>query len=297
MVPRLYGGMSMSNGIKQRQNEEKSLMMLAAQRQIYSDAKAYEISSVMLSVIVPFLLSFVLLFISEDSPVGIASYIAAIISATVSFLVDGVIRKKKELAASIQQKFDIYVYSMPWDLRLFGKEKSYNNEIAEYSKKIMNDSKNKAELRDWYTHVADAKSLSDGILVCQRENVWWDVGLRKRFKIASLVVIVLLCVFVFAMGIWQNESVTRLLWRFAFVAPMIEWLLDTIKRIDEDIDDLKELDNCVADTHSRTMDELQDIQRLLYEHRKKCFSIPNAFYNFFKDNDEDKAHRAASIDM
>lgn len=289
--------MNMSNGIKQRQNEEKSFMMLAAQRQLYSDAKAHEISSVMLSVIVPFLLSFVLLFVSENSPVRIASYIVAIISATVSFWVDGVIRKKKELAATIQQKFDIYVYSMPWDSKLFGKEKALNNEIAEHSKKIMNNPKKKAELRDWYTPVADSKSLSDGILMCQRENIWWDVGLRKRFKIASLIVVVLLSVAVFAMGIWHNESVTRLLWRFAFVAPMIEWLLDTIKRIDEDIDDLKELDNCVTETHSRTMDELQEIQRLLYEHRKKCFSIPNTFYNLFKDNDEDKAHRAASIDL
>lgn len=297
MVPRLHGGMIMSNGINQRQNEDKSLMMLAAQRQLYSEAKGCENVMVALSVFIPFVLSFVLLFVSGDSPVGIVTYVVSIISAIVSFFLEGIVRKRKGLAAAIQQKFDVYVYSMPWDSRLFGKEKALNNEIADYSNRIMNDHEKKTALYDWYTSVADERPLLEGILMCQRENVWWDVGLRKKFKIASIIGIIILCACIFVLGILQNESVGRLLWRFAFVVPMIKWLLDMIKQINEDIDDLNELDSCVRETHSWTMEELQDIQRLVYEHRKKCFTIPNIFYAMFRENDEDKAHRAASMDI
>lgn len=47
----------MSNGINQRQNEEKCVAMLAAQRQLYNDAKKLDWTSTVLSVLIPFLLS------------------------------------------------------------------------------------------------------------------------------------------------------------------------------------------------------------------------------------------------
>ena len=73
----------MSNGIRKRENEEQSIEMLAAQRQLYNDAKKYGWLSSALSVWIPFILAILLLFISEDSPVGIASYVLSIISAIV----------------------------------------------------------------------------------------------------------------------------------------------------------------------------------------------------------------------
>ena len=44
------------------------------------------------------------------------------------------------------------------------------------------------------------------------------------------------------------------------------------------------------------MDELQDIQKMIFEHRKECYAIPNVIYQIFKDNDEDAARRVVSID-
>ena len=43
----------MSNGIRLRQNEEHSIEMLAAQRQLYSNAKRYDWLSTALSVWIP----------------------------------------------------------------------------------------------------------------------------------------------------------------------------------------------------------------------------------------------------
>ena len=141
----------MSNGINQRQNEEKCVAMLAAQRQLYNDAKKLDWTSTVLSVLIPFLLSCILLFVSKDSPVGVISYIVSIVSMIFSFCVSGHIKNEKRMAAFIQQKFDTYVYTMPWNRRIFGDDKNVSSEIAQYSEKILSNNAEKEKLKNWYT--------------------------------------------------------------------------------------------------------------------------------------------------
>lgn len=285
----------MSNGINQRQNEEKCVAMLAAQRQLYNDAKKLDWTSTVLSVLIPFLLSCILLFVSKDSPVGVISYIVSIVSMIFSFCVSGHIKNKKRMAAFIQQKFDTYVYTMPWNRRIFGDDKNVSSEIAQYSEKILSNNAEKEKLKNWYTVEADRKPLNEGILVCQRENFTWDAGLRKRFRRLSIGVVVLLSGAVLIMGVILNESVIELLCRIAFWAPMLQWLFETVKMLNDDLENLNELDVAINSKEEKSMEDLQDIQKLIYEHRKGCLTIPNFFYGYFKDNDEDRAHRMANM--
>lgn len=285
----------MSNGINVRQNKNNSIAMLAAQRQLYRDAKWFDTLSVALSVWVPFALAVVLLIVPENSVWQYASYLTSMGSMLFSFIVDKWIDEKKKLAAFIQQKFDVYVYSMPWNDRIFGQNRNVNHEIVAYSEKILGKQEDKDALYNWYPPAIDNKDWLEGILLCQRENYWWDVGLRKRFKIISIIMIVVLTIAVFMMGLFKNESVAQLLWRCAFIVPMVEWLLNTVKQINKDIVSLNELDYIINDDKVKTMDDLQDIQRMIYDHRKGCYAIPDCVYKLFKSNDEDKAHREASM--
>lgn len=286
----------MSNGIAVRQNEEKAIAMLAAQRQLYNDAKKLGTISIVLSVWLPFAMALILLFLPEESTCKNVSYILAIVSMLFSFVVDKHINDKKKLAAFIQQKFDVYVYNMPWDERIFGKQKNVNQDIVTYSKQIIENSDKKERLYNWYTPTVDNRDLLTSILLCQRENLSWDVGLRKRYRLSSIIMIVFLCSLVIVMGLWQNESIAMLLWRFAFIVPMLQWLFDTVKTLNKDMERLKELDEIINNDVSKTMDELQDIQKMIFEHRKECYAIPNVIYQIFKDNDEDAARRVVSID-
>lgn len=290
------GGRNVSNGIAVRQNEEKAIAMLAAQRQLYNDAKKLGTISIVLSVWLPFAMALILLFLPEESTCKNVSYILAIVSMLFSFVVDKHINDKKKLAAFIQQKFDVYVYNMPWDERIFGKQKNINQDIVTYSKQIIENSDKKERLYNWYTPTVDNRDLLTSILLCQRENLSWDVGLRKRYRLSSIIMIVFLCSLVIVMGLWQNESIAMLLWRFAFIVPMLEWLFDTVKTLNKDMERLKELDEIINNDVSKTMDELQDIQKMIFEHRKECYAIPNVIYQIFKDNDEDAARRVVSID-
>lgn len=285
----------MSNGIATRQNEDNSIAMLAAQRQLYRDAKKINTVSVAVSVWIPFALAVVLLTIPGNAEWKCASYILSIVSMVLGFGIDKYIEGKKQLAAFIQQKFDVYVYKMPWDKRIFGKDKNVNHEIVTYSKKILSNPHEKKRLENWYTPSVDEKNTIDGILACQRENFWWDVGLRKRFKLFSKVLIIILCVIILVMGLLRNEKITELLCNVAFVAPMLTWLLDTIKKLNNDISILQELDADINNNGIKTMENLQDIQKEIFRHRKGCYTIPEYIYNIFKDNDEDKAYREARM--
>ena len=285
----------MSNGIAMRQNEEGSIAMLAAQRQLYSEAKNMAVLDTVLSVWVPFTLAILLLIFPNSNIIQCASYMLAIVSMIFTFIIEQHIDNKKESAAYIQQKFDIHVYTMPWNEKLFGKDKDIYFEVAAYSKLILSKPEKKEKLYDWNITTADSKSLDEGILTCQRENFWWDVGLRKRFKFISVAFIVALVVFVFLLGVCKNETVGVLCCRVVFIAPMLKWLLLIVRRLDKDIKNLNKLDESINDSKKKTMEDLQYIQQMIFEHRKSCYAIPNWVYTLFKNNDEDNAKRAENI--
>ena len=119
------------------------IIQLAAQRQLYRDAKKYNAVSVVLSVWIPFALAVIIWFIQENTEWRYASYILSMVSMVFSFVIDKYIEEKKQLAAFIQQKFDVYVYEMPWDKRIFGRDKNVDHEIAIHSKKILSNQQEK----------------------------------------------------------------------------------------------------------------------------------------------------------
>jgi len=174
----------MSNGISSRQNEESNIARLAAQRQLYRDVNCIELFTVVLTVVVP------IVFTLFQDITGKGKTIACIISLTMigfSIFLDNLQKEKKILAATIQQEFDINVFSMEWDRKLFGIRKNLNSEIAAASKKILSKDEERNSLKNWYRKEVDALPLEEGIAACQKENFSWDAGLRKRYRIFILL--------------------------------------------------------------------------------------------------------------
>ena len=285
----------MSNGIDIRQNEEKSIAMLAAHRQLYSDAKSYAYASIIFSLVIPFCISILLIFLNNKQGLQIASYFTSIVSMVASLIMSSRVKQKKEMAAYIQQKFDVYVYQMPWDRHLFGENKNVDCEIVKYSETITSNIKEKEKLLNWYTEPATQKPIQEGIISCQRENYSWDYELRQRTRNFGIGLVVVLIILVFAIGILNEESVTTLLWRLAFVVPMVQWSLEMVISLNEDMQQLEKLAEKINSSGDKGMEELQEIQRDLYEHRKGCYTIPDIVYNWFKKNDEKQARMVANL--
>ena len=107
----------MSNGISARQNEESNIARLAAQRQLYRDVNRIEILNVVLTVAIPIGLSFVQDIVGWAKT---ATCIVSLVMLGLSFVIDTWQKEKKKLAATIQQEFDINVFNMEWDRKLYG---------------------------------------------------------------------------------------------------------------------------------------------------------------------------------
>lgn len=286
----------MNNGIIERQNEDKYINYLGAQRQLYNEAKELNNIGILFSLILPLFFAAIQLLVNNNIYLNAASYVFSITSMLVSLILNSYISNKNKVAAEIQQYFDAYVYQMPWDNKLFGMQKNVTNVVAEKSRLLFKKPGERERLINWYTPVVGTVDLKKGILMCQKENYNWDVGLRKRFRMASSVVIGIVIVVIFIIGVIRNESVVMLLCRFAFVTPMFQWLIETIKRLNDDIKNLNELDELINSSLPKSMDDLQEIQSKIYIHRKSCYDIPNIFYEKYKNNDEDIAHRTALMD-
>lgn len=285
-----------SNGIRKRQNEENSILKLAAQRQIYNEAKKIEYLIVIFSVVIPFVFACIQIFIKNNAILNSWSYIFSFFSMIVALIFSAHIDKKKGNAAFIQQQFDIYVYQMPWDKKLFGKNRNVNDVIADKSRKHLENAANKEKLMDWYPPIVDTVQINKGILSCQKENYKWDVDLRKRFRIASIIVVVILITIIIMFGIISDETISDMICRLAFIFPLAVWLFETIKKLNHDISRLSELYDFLSDKKDKDLDELQCIQKLIYEHRKACMFIPNFFYQFFYKKDEQTAKNMVQID-
>ena len=285
----------MSNGIDIRQNEEKSIAMLAAQRQLYRDAKNFEWYSIIFSLIIPFIISITLFFFKDNYCLIALSGFVTIVSMGYDHVKCRTIKTLKRDAAYIQQEFDLYVFQMQWNKRLFGERVNIDSKIARYSKKILADEKEIKELKDWYTLSVADKPILEGILLCQRENLSWDSVLRERVKKFGIIFLVMLITLVFIIGLFNNETVRVLIIRIVFVVPMINWLLNMTNSLNEDIERLALLDRLINSTKTKKMVDLQEIQKCIFEHRKFCYAIPDKIYKFFKNDDEERENRSVTL--
>ena len=282
----------MSNGIGKRQNEDNSMAMLAAQRQIYNEVSSIETFRFVLSVVLPIILAVVM-----NHNIATATIILYKIKNAMVFIPLLLIKtrdKKKNLAASIQLRFDTYVYEMPWDNVLFGEKTNINYVIVEKSRHLL--AKDRNAFKDWYSITADDMTIEKGIFACQKENYTWDLGLRKKYNGFLIVIIVAFVLFIFSVGIVKNEPFKEWLARVVFIIPVLTWFIKQSLDLKDDMERLKELDRVISSPDKREMKDLQYLQKCITEHRRNALKIPNWFYSVFKGRFEDIENKLASLD-
>ena len=281
----------MSNGIALRQNENPSIARLAAQRQLYSEAGHLDEINSIISVILPFILSIIVTLETAGSYVKVISYLLSVVSLIASILVVKATKKKKQIAAAIQLEFDVYVFNMPWDTKAFGKRRDLSSEIVDKSKNILSNDDEKKKLFNWYQIAADNMPLWDGILTCQKENIHWDVGLRKRYRLFLIVLVIIITAIIVVIGLVKNELFQDFVARVVFIVPILRWLLSSMSSINNDIERINDLSKELLSDGDKDMNELQYIQKTITDHRKSAIKIPDFIYKLFQNNDEDRARR------
>ena len=286
-----------SNGICNRQNSIKCLRLLASQRQIYRECKLYENLIIVFSVLLPFVSAIIQSLYNANNIINAITYIVTIAGMFVGVLTSKYVEKMQETAASIQQSFDLEVFQLPWDNKLFGDDRNLNLIISEKSKKILANSKEHDLLLNWYPNKYDSLPLNRAILFCQRTNISWDSNIRSIYKISSSLVSVILVFIILIISVINNDALLIFLSKLIFILPIMQWLLNTVNSLNKDIRRIGKFKEVLFMKPRDNKNNLLTIQSYIFEHRKNCTLIPEWFYYLTKKKQENIMQTMAEMEI
>lgn len=279
------------NSIPVKQNEEKQLQRLAAQRELYSSAKLVQLFQFITNMIVPVILSVLLLKWDFFAPY------AALYGITVSILdpifFDIMIKSRRQKAAKIQELFDCEVLELKTSPLKTSNDDMVEEVLTQYDahKKIAS---NIEKIKDWYPKTIGILPIHIARLICQRTNCYWDSRLRKRY--ANFIGILGVCSFVIFMfwGLILKKQFSELVLIAGALLPFIQFCLkqsrdqkEAASRLDKLVEyaksiwenDLNKSIDVIDESSRRLQDEI-------YDHRSKSPLILNFIYNRFRKKDE-----------
>lgn len=275
--------------IIERQNEQSTLDKLSAQRKLYDMAKKLRTLRFVLCVVIIVCLSIARLILSECHEIESALIIVTTMALISEPILERYIDKYRTLAAQIQQRLDNELYGFEWDDCVCGKEPS-DEVVCDYKEAIINE-----KLYNWYdVNIGNVQDENVAVLLCQRENISYDSGLRERYVIlnawTAAILIFIVVYLSFAEG-W--DLMTVLVFGVIPAIPIAEWFISIFKDNSIDKEHLESLEllvmketNKVLAGRDVTKKTLMKIQNLLYLHRKSGFLIPNWFYHFKRKKSE-----------
>ena len=270
------------NKIIKSQNDQSILDKLSAQRRLYDKAKKLRAIQFILGVVIIVCLSIARLIWNDNEPIEASIVVVTAVALISEPLLESMIDKRKTLAAQIQQRLDNELYGFSWDDCICGIEPS--DEVICDSK----DDKLTKKMHDWYdVGIGNVEDENLAILLCQRENISYDSGLREWYVSLCAVVACLLVIGVLVLSFVEGWNLMRFLVIGVIPSiPIIQWFITVFQDNSTDKDNLFKLENLVREEIDKvlgggivTKKVLQKIQNLLFLHRKTGYLIPSWFYN------------------
>jgi len=135
------------------------------------------------------------------------------------------------------------------------------------------------------------------ILLCQRENISYDSGLRDCYVTLSVWIAALLEAGVLVFSFVKGWDLMRFLVFGVIPAiPIAEWFITIFHDNTADKEHLGNLEDLVREETAKALDggciakkTLQKIQNLLFLHRKSGYLIPGWFYCLNRNKSEKRA--------
>lgn len=270
------------------QNGENQLRLLAAQRQLYSEAKRLrywrQIGAIGLALIAP-----VVLFYHPNAGT-IFTAIGAIWLLIERLFLKRIEVQKVKQAATIQEEFDTTLFNLPWNRMLVGaKVQPELISLAVHRYKGTYD-----KLRDWYPNTGNVPYPLN-ILICQRINLVWDWQLRRRYAFGLICVTVIYIISLTIFAIAKDRLVIDFLLGLLFpalsaVVEGIELAWDHIRIATEKEQSASEIfalwEQSLKDHRNVSKTKCRDIQDCIYLYRSNGPLVPDWWYNRLRDTYE-----------
>ncbi|WP_443075528.1 S-4TM family putative pore-forming effector [Streptosporangium sp. NBC_01469] len=196
--------------ISDAQNEDKQLRLLAAQRQLYTDAKKFYTVRISL-LIAGSILAPIAALLFKDGRTIIGS-VFTIILMLVHLLGSAKEKRLNREAASVQEQFDVAIFQLPWNDLLV--ERPTPTIIADAARRYSGP----PTLQDWYPDTEDVHRPLD-ILICQRSNLGWGVSLHKLWARAVFWCLLLIAASAISIGAIGKFTVGEFL--IAVIVPLV----------------------------------------------------------------------------
>ncbi|MBE9039671.1 hypothetical protein IQ235_02530 [Oscillatoriales cyanobacterium LEGE 11467] len=289
------------NNIPQEQNTQSRLELLAAQRQLYSDAKTLQLVSIIVSVPGVIVWS-ILVALFPSLTVYSASW--SLVAIFLELLVFSQSRKSiQKKAAKIQQIFDCEVLQFKWSTLNCGGRVEPET-IVDSANRYKDKNPNFSKLQDWYPVSVSRLPIHQARIICQRSNIWWDAQLRRRY--CRWIVITLLVLIITALPIGLIRSLTLENFLLSVLFPLSPAFVFGIRQYTEHneaaarLDGLREnselLVQAVINGRSTKPDlekESYSLQMQIYDNRRRSPLILDWIYSLLRKEDEEKMNKGA----
>lgn len=286
------------NKIPETQLEPTQLKRLAAQRQLYSDAKGLLRFQMGLNIFGPPILAGLVEFASMRPIYAACCGIIVTFLNILGFTPWRQSWKKK--AAKIQELFDCDVLELGWNELTIGSRVEMET-IEEYALKHKRKTSDYSKLKNWYSKSVGEVPIHLGRIACQRENCWWDARLRRRYAKLVFWALVILAIIILFLGIKGGVSLEKYI--LVMVIPLMPIFILGIQQYKENTESATRLDELrkyaeglwEKALQGTTSEELthssRNLQDMIYTNRWKNPLILDGFYKRFSEKDEELVNK------
>jgi len=287
--------------ISKIQNEKLQLQRLAAQRQMYDEARRFKVYRMILTVPVAICWAILSTFLIGN---GIITLIGGLIIVLIDiFTLSNIEKFIHEKAAKTQELFDCDVLQMDWNYDSIGNPPT-PDDIVEFASRYDPKRYPNSPLDNWYSNKVDKLPIHLGRIVCQKSNLSWDAKLRRRYVKAITIYLGLLTFLIICGGfIFSQIQLSGYTFIIASLGPIF---IFSIREIKNNLESAKSLDKLKEKMdilwHEAFIGKAQkeelvrasrNWQNDIYNHRKNSPVIPKQLYEKYRDPDETKMHRSS----
>lgn len=289
------------NNIPQKQNTEPCLRLLAAQRQLYSDAKTLQMFSVIMSIPVVIVWS---ILVAIFPLLAVYAALWGLIATLIELLIFSRLQKANQnKAAKIQQEFDCEVFQFNWTSLNCGSRVEPET-ITDAYNRYKRKNRTITNLYNWYPVTVGQLPIHQAKIICQRSNVWWDSQLRRRYSKWIVFILLALTVIVILIGLIGGLTLERFL--LAVLVPLMPALVFGLRQYTENneaavrLDRLRENAEYLVQeiingryTPQELEKESYSLQTQIYDNRRHSPLILDWLYSRLRNKDEEKMNKGA----
>ncbi len=278
--------------IVDRENLLKNIERLAAQKEMYFQAKRLFALQFIVTGVVTVLLALIGIALSYLSSGFDWNWVRGgygLIAATGDLLLlNHFINQLRQKAACVQELFDCDVLDLQWNKVCCG-EQTKPEEIKKYADKHLKRVKSYDKLKTWYAETIKEVDGPAAKVICQRSNFAYDVAIRRSFLFWVVGISLGIVAGVLVIALIMNAPARAIVSMSLFpILPIILFLGKLVKEHRTSLQNLDDLNSTItrlwADVLGGTAGNVEatvrQVQDKIYQNRKTSPLIPEWFYDW-----------------